>query len=197
MRLVAISTCSGGGRGGGGGARVPRGCFQARTHCPQVPANVQDAPRAPALAIRGPPCPCPCHLSPCVTHLDLVGGLKPIQLVEQLQGSGGGGGWGAAAECQALSAVGRSSSTRLGLRQPATQQRSTAQHSTGRSSTWHPPRLRSHGAAHRVPTSSMVRCTSLSPPPPLLSVRAEPMLSTSSIKMMEGACSLRVAGGGG
>ena len=40
----------------------------------------------------------------------------------------------------------------------------------------------------------MVRCTSLSPPPPLLSVRALPMLSTSSMKMMDGACSLH--GGG-
>lgn len=37
----------------------------------------------------------------------------------------------------------------------------------------------------------MVRCTSLSPPPPLLSVRALPMLSTSSMKMMDGACSLQ------
>jgi hypothetical protein len=33
--------------------------------------------------------------------------------------------------------------------------------------------------------------TSLSPPPPLLSVRAEPMESTSSMKMIDGACSLR------
>mmetsp|Transcript_18451 Transcript_18451/g.46680 ORF Transcript_18451/g.46680 Transcript_18451/m.46680 type:complete len:218 (-) Transcript_18451:677-1330(-) len=38
-------------------------------------------------------------------------------------------------------------------------------------------------------SSSMVRCTSLSPPPPELSVRADPMESTSSMKMMEGACS--------
>ena len=43
-------------------------------------------------------------------------------------------------------------------------------------------------------SSSMVRCTSLSPPPPPLSVRALPMLSTSSMKMMLGACSLRKAG---
>jgi hypothetical protein len=44
----------------------------------------------------------------------------------------------------------------------------------------------------------MVRCTSLSPPPPLLSVRALPMESTSSMKMMLGACSLAegVAQGG-
>jgi hypothetical protein len=39
----------------------------------------------------------------------------------------------------------------------------------------------------------MVRCTSESPPPPLLSVRALPMLSTSSMKMMDGACSLQHA----
>jgi hypothetical protein len=37
----------------------------------------------------------------------------------------------------------------------------------------------------------MVRCTSLSPPPPLFSVRALPMESTSSMKMMDGACSLQ------
>jgi hypothetical protein len=47
----------------------------------------------------------------------------------------------------------------------------------------------------------MVRCTSLSPPPPLFSVRALPMESTSSIKIIEGACSLLVwfyvEGGGG
>ena len=35
----------------------------------------------------------------------------------------------------------------------------------------------------------MVRCTSLSPPPPPPSVRAEPIESTSSMKMMLGACS--------
>mmetsp|Transcript_33176 Transcript_33176/g.93948 ORF Transcript_33176/g.93948 Transcript_33176/m.93948 type:complete len:206 (+) Transcript_33176:207-824(+) len=40
--------------------------------------------------------------------------------------------------------------------------------------------------------SSMVRCTSLSPPPPPLSVRADPMLSTSSMKMIDGACSLAI-----
>mmetsp|Transcript_7607 Transcript_7607/g.21620 ORF Transcript_7607/g.21620 Transcript_7607/m.21620 type:complete len:346 (-) Transcript_7607:39-1076(-) len=38
-------------------------------------------------------------------------------------------------------------------------------------------------------SSSMVRCTSLSPPPEPPSMRALPMLSTSSMKMMEGACS--------
>ena len=42
-------------------------------------------------------------------------------------------------------------------------------------------------------SSSMVRCTSLSPPPPLPeSLRALPMLSTSSMKMMLGECSLHV-----
>lgn len=43
-------------------------------------------------------------------------------------------------------------------------------------------------------SSSMVRCTSLSPPPPppLLPSRALPMESTSSMKMIEGACSLQV-----
>ena len=42
-------------------------------------------------------------------------------------------------------------------------------------------------------SSSMVRCTSLSPPPPPppLPSRALPMESTSSMKMIEGACSLR------
>ncbi len=39
-------------------------------------------------------------------------------------------------------------------------------------------------------SSSIVRCTSESPPPDPLSMRAEPMLSTSSMKMMDGACSL-------
>lgn len=39
-------------------------------------------------------------------------------------------------------------------------------------------------------SSSMVRCTSLSPPPPLFSVLALPIESTSSMKMMEGECSL-------
>mmetsp|Transcript_2182 Transcript_2182/g.5464 ORF Transcript_2182/g.5464 Transcript_2182/m.5464 type:complete len:361 (-) Transcript_2182:51-1133(-) len=41
-------------------------------------------------------------------------------------------------------------------------------------------------------SSSIVRCTSLSPPPLPLSVRAEPMLSTSSMKMMDGECSLAI-----
>ena len=43
-------------------------------------------------------------------------------------------------------------------------------------------------------SSSMVRCTSLSPPPPEFSVLAEPMESTSSMKMIEGACSLEKGG---
>ena len=43
-------------------------------------------------------------------------------------------------------------------------------------------------------SSSMVRCTSLSPPPPPppLPSRALPIESTSSMKMIEGACSLQV-----
>lgn len=36
----------------------------------------------------------------------------------------------------------------------------------------------------------MVLCTSLSPPPPPLSIRVDPIESTSSIKMIEGECSL-------
>ena len=40
-------------------------------------------------------------------------------------------------------------------------------------------------------SSNIVRCTSLSPPPPP-SIRAEPMESISSIKIMDGACSLHL-----
>mmetsp|Transcript_396 Transcript_396/g.1063 ORF Transcript_396/g.1063 Transcript_396/m.1063 type:complete len:253 (-) Transcript_396:482-1240(-) len=41
-------------------------------------------------------------------------------------------------------------------------------------------------------SSSIVRCTSESPPPLPPSMRAEPMLSISSMKMMDGACSLAI-----
>jgi len=38
--------------------------------------------------------------------------------------------------------------------------------------------------------SNMVRCTSESPPPPDESIRVEPIESISSMKMIDGACSL-------